>query len=79
LFGGLQTIHQEVLLTHGDAVEELAADLEVVGVSGATVAAFQHKTQPMYGVQFHPEVNLTVNGQLMIKNFLYKVMRQICN
>ena len=27
----------------------------------------------MYGLQFHPEVDLTVNGIRIIKNFLYEV------
>ncbi len=73
LFSGLGPKHEEVLLTHGDSVDRLATDLEVVGMSGATVAAFQHKDLPIYGVQFHPEVDLTVNGRRMIRNFLYQV------
>ena len=73
LFSGLGPEQEDVLLTHGDSVERLAGDLEVVGMSGATIAAFQHKTLPIYGVQFHPEVDLTVNGHRMIRNFLYEV------
>ena len=29
----------------------------------------------MFGVQFHPEVDLTVNGTEMFKNFLFKVAK----
>lgn len=28
----------------------------------------------IYGVQFHPEVNLTVNGHIIISNFLRKIV-----
>ena len=64
---------QKVLLTHGDTVEEVADPLKVVAWSGNLVTALAHKELPIYGVQFHPEVDLTVNGTAMLKNFLYKV------
>lgn len=34
------------------------------------VMAVQHKTQPVYGVQFHPESIMTPSGKQMIENFL---------
>jgi GMP synthase (glutamine-hydrolysing) len=37
------------------------------------VAAIQNTTGRFYGVQFHPEVELSVNGGKMLENFLYKV------
>lgn len=45
----------------------------VVGYSGDIITALQHKEQEVYGVQFHPEVQLTVNGMAMLRNFLFKV------
>ena len=72
MFSGLEP-KQDVLLTHGDSIEEVSGDMEVVGVSGNIVAAIQHKSKPIYGVQFHPEVDLSVNGKKMLSNFLYSV------
>ena len=37
-------------------------DSEIMGI--------QHKTLPVYGVQFHPESFLTVSGRPMLQNFL---------
>jgi len=34
------------------------------------IMGLQHKTYPIYGVQFHPESILTVEGKKLLKNFL---------
>ena len=36
-------------------------------------AAIADEKRGFYGVQYHPEVNHTENGSLMLKNFLYEV------
>jgi GMP synthase (glutamine-hydrolysing) len=73
LFGGLDT-RQGVLMSHGDSVEVLADGFSVSAVSDGVSAAVYDVRKRVYGVQFHPEVDLTVNGVIMLKNFL----RNIC-
>ena len=34
------------------------------------VMAVQHKTYPIFGVQFHPESIMTPDGRIMLKNFM---------
>lgn len=34
------------------------------------VMAVQHKDQPVYGVQFHPESIMTPDGKIMLQNFI---------
>ena len=34
------------------------------------VMAVQHRSRPIYGVQFHPESILTPDGKTMLRNFL---------
>ena len=36
----------------------------------SVIMGVQHKTLPVYGVQFHPESFLTVSGRPMLQNFL---------
>ncbi|MBE6022191.1 MAG: aminodeoxychorismate/anthranilate synthase component II [Cellulosilyticum sp.] len=51
--------------------ETLPETLVITGEDEAgEIMAFKHKTEPTFGVQFHPESILTIEGKRMIKNFL---------
>ncbi len=41
------------------------------------MAALKHEELPVYGLQFHPEADLTMNGQSMFTNFLYNVYYEV--
>ncbi|XP_004704314.1 GMP synthase [glutamine-hydrolyzing] [Echinops telfairi] len=72
LFRGLQK-EEIVLLTHGDSVDKVADGFKVVARSGNIVAGIANETKKLYGAQFHPEVGLTENGKVILKNFLYDI------
>ncbi|XP_036609455.1 GMP synthase [glutamine-hydrolyzing] [Trichosurus vulpecula] len=72
LFRGLQK-EEIVLLTHGDSVDKVADGFKVVAQSGNIVAGIANESKKLYGVQFHPEVGLTENGKVILKNFLYDI------
>lgn len=74
LFDGLDK-REKVLLTHGDSCQDLPEELQVIGRSPNHIASLKHKKKPFYGVQFHPEVDLTVNGKKILENFLLKVCK----
>ncbi len=69
LFAGLDC-KQQVLMSHGDSVVELAKGFQVAAESGDVYAAIYDPKRKIYGVQFHPEVDLTVNGKDIMENFL---------
>ncbi|KAK3795394.1 hypothetical protein RRG08_000705 [Elysia crispata] len=64
---------QQVLLTHGDSITQVADGFKTVAHSGSFVAAIANEKSKLYGVQFHPEVDLTENGHQMLQNFLFDV------
>ena len=65
---------QTVWMSHGDSVVAAPAGARVVAGSESTpIAAFEDDERKRYGVQFHPEVVHTPNGQQVLKNFLYGI------
>jgi GMP synthase (glutamine-hydrolysing) len=63
-----------VWMSHGDHVEKVPAGFEVVaGTANAPVCALQDVERRLYGVQFHPEVNHTPRGELLIDTFVRKI------
>ena len=63
-----------VWMSHGDHVESAPAGFRVIASSdGNAIAAIEHETRPIYGVQFHPEVAHTTRGSEIIANFLFDV------
>ena len=67
------TKHQ-VWMSHGDRVEKLPEGFEIIAISdGAPCAAIANESRQFYGVQFHPEVTHTPDGEQLIRNFLFSV------
>ena len=63
-----------VWMSHGDRVESLPAEFRRIGTSdNCEFAVVSHKTRPIYGIQFHPEVYHTEEGAHWLKNFVFGV------
>lgn len=63
-----------VLMSHSDHVNEVPAGFEVIAsTDNAPIAAISHEEKKLYGVQFHPEVKATENGDQLLKNFIYDI------
>ena len=60
-------------MSHGDQVMQAPKDFDVLASTETTpVAAFESKAKKIYGVQWHPEVKHSEQGQKVLENFLYK-------
>lgn len=67
------SVHEDenVWMSHGDAVTVAPEGFTVTATSpGAPVAAFENRERKLFGVQWHPEVKHSKNGQQMLINFL---------
>jgi len=61
-------------MSHSDSATRIPATLEVLASSDSSpYAAVRLAGALQYGVQFHPEVSHTQNGQAMLSNFVFGV------
>ena len=70
LFAGVPG-HTEVWMSHGDQVDAVSADfLPLARTPTCPLAAVRHRSLPVFGLQFHPEVTHTPAGAAILGNFL---------
>ncbi len=66
--------HTTCWMSHGDRVEEPPAGFSVLAsTEHSPVAAMADLERKLCGVQFHPEVQHTPEGSVILRNFLYDV------
>jgi len=64
----------DVWMSHGDRVLELPPGFEAVGKSTSSpFAAVRSESQPIWGIQFHPEVVHTEGGAALLAEFVHGV------
>ncbi|QIK40745.1 glutamine-hydrolyzing GMP synthase [Pontivivens nitratireducens] len=71
LTGWFLDTREQVWMSHGDHVSELAPGFAVYGTSpNAPFAVTADLERQFYAVQFHPEVHHTPNGKTLYENFV---------
>ena len=73
LFNGYST-QNVFLMSHTDYVENVPEGFKKIASTPVCPnAAMVEPQKKLYGIQFHPEVNNSVNGTQVIRNFLYNI------
>lgn len=73
LMNGLEE-NEDVWMSHGDLVLSLPDGFEVYAITeNCPIAAYGNSEKGLYGVQFHPEVMHTRNGDIILRNFIYDI------
>ena len=73
LFAGVPK-ETTVWMSHGDQVQTVNGDfVALASTDTCPVAAVRHRSRPVFGLQFHPEVSHTPYGSQILHNFLYGV------
>jgi len=68
-------VESTVWMSHGDQVTGLTDDfVPLASTETCPLAAVKHRTRPIFGLQFHPEVAHTPHGGQILANFL----RDVC-
>jgi len=63
-----------VWMSHGDKVINPGSSFQTVAsTKNSKYAAVRHTVKPIYGIQFHPEVEHTMEGKKLLENFCYSI------
>ena len=72
IFKGVQS--SKVWMSHGDQITKVPNGWEVLAnSSNGIIAAIANKEKGFVATQFHPEVHHTLDGEKMLKNFLFEI------
>mgnify|MGYP000164998532 CR=1 FL=1 len=63
-------------MSHGDQLSKAPENFEVIAKTPtAPFAAMAHRTKPIYGIQFHPEVTHSRRGKELFESFVVNICK----
>ena len=68
--------YKSVWMSHQDAVTKLPKGFKIIAsTKESKFTIIEDQERKIYGVQFHPEVTHTENGNIIFKNFLFSICK----
>jgi len=66
----------KVWMSHGDSILYVSKKFQIIAKSNNNIISIiENKKKKIFGLQFHPEVHHTKNGENIIKNFLFNICK----
>lgn len=66
--------NSQVWMSHGDTIKEVPANYKIVAsTSDVRVAGYKIEGETTYGIQFHPEVYHSLEGSILLKNYIVDI------
>jgi GMP synthase (glutamine-hydrolysing) len=79
LFEGVKN-NSTVWMSHGDLISKLPNQYKSIAfTSNSPLAAIENQIEKIYGLQFHPEVVHSAEGEKILRNFIFKICKCIAN
>ncbi len=77
LWAGLDKSQKSrIWMSHGDKVKSVPAGFNIIASTPTLeVAAMADEAKQIYAVQFHPEVHHSVDGEKIIRNFIFEIAK----
>ena len=70
------SLDSQVWMSHADTISEPPKGFDVIASTpSVAVAAFKKQGEEVYGIQFHPEVTHTLQGKILLRNFVVHICK----
>ena len=67
-------VQSQVWMSHGDTIKEIPSNFKIIASTDKVrVAAYEIEGTRTFGIQFHPEVTHSTDGQVLLKNFVVDI------
>ena len=74
------SLNSQVWMSHGDTITQPPTDAEIIAsTESVKVAAYKFKNEWTYAIQFHPEVTHSLEGKILLKNFIIDICNSVPN
>ena len=70
----------QVWMSHGDTIKTIPDHYKIIAsTSDVEIAGYHIEGEETYGIQFHPEVYHSIEGKILLKNFIEQICHCACD
>ncbi len=68
------SLGSQVWMSHGDTIKDIPSNYKIIAsTEDVSVAGYYVEGEQTYGIQFHPEVYHSLEGSILLKNFIVSI------